>query len=542
MSQDNKPNRMLNATNGLKMSSANHTNSDTTFSKYCSRIVDKINSSGWPYISLILVFYFLTTYYRAESKIIWFDEIFTYYLTRLPDLSSYLTTVKQGIDFNPPMFYEWIHFSRLLIPDEKLAIRMPSIVSVGIACFCLYRFVSIRTNVIGGLIASLFPLVTIAPFYATDARPHGIVFGLASIALLCWQSAIDPSQKHRSIWISGLCLSLAVATLTHAYAIVIFFPIVLAEFIRNITLKKIDWPIWISIAIASTAILMPIWLLHFAKAYLPHTLAPAKIDTLLKSYSTNLDTGLIILISAFFFFIGQTLTVGLKKITEQYNNKNIKFELIACIGFIAIPFIAFVMAKTAGAPLFSRYSLTSIIGFSAILGLAISKNAKTGLILITILLGIIGKDFLNYTNNNMMFEPSSGREMPSESKYIEHYKIMSEITDSSAPIAVYGSWDSHWDFATELFYAPAELRNRLTILFPYNSDFIATLYKKLINCCNAPGLYADPAEYVKLNKSFYVVVYNINDLYEITHLLQYKADVTLQKFSDKSALFYVKSQ
>ena len=119
---------------------------------------------------------------------------------------------------------------------------------------------------------------------------------------------------------------------------------------------------------------------------------------------------------------------------------------------------------------------------------------------------------------------------------------MSEITDSSAPIAVYGSWDSHWDFATELFYAPAELRNRLTILFPYNSDFIATLYKKLINCCNAPGLYADPAEYVKLNKSFYVVVYNINDLYEITHLLQYKADVTLQKFSDKSALFYVKSQ
>ena len=122
--------------------------------------------------SLILAFgvlYALATRYRAGRKLFWYDEIFTFYLSRLPDVSSLWSALKMGADFNPPLFYMITHYSQALFGEGHLGTRMPEIAGFGIFCLCLYRFVSSRTSVLAGLISMLFPMVTTAYFYSYDA-------------------------------------------------------------------------------------------------------------------------------------------------------------------------------------------------------------------------------------------------------------------------------------------------------------------------------------------------------------------------------------
>ena len=135
------------------------------------------------------ILYLLATCYRASRKLFWFDELFTVYISRLPDLASVWNALKEGADFNPPLFYALTKFFESLDGEGPIATRLPAILGFWIFCLCLFRFVSIRTSVLAGLISMLFPLVTTAYFYAYEARAHGVVLGFCGIALICWQAA-----------------------------------------------------------------------------------------------------------------------------------------------------------------------------------------------------------------------------------------------------------------------------------------------------------------------------------------------------------------
>ncbi|MFI3191184.1 hypothetical protein BCS42_14010 [Crenothrix sp. D3] len=323
-----------------------------------SRIVNKINNRGSVFLILFVVFYLLMTCYKAGRKLFWFDEIFTLYISKLPDFQSVMDALKHGVDFNPPLFYEWVRISEIFFENDALGIRMPSIIGVGLLCLCLYRFVAIRTTVIGGVIACLFPLVTGALYYSYEARPHGIVIGLAGLALVCWQSAVDPIQvKHRFWWLSGLIIALVCATLSHGYALVIFAPLALGELVRSHTRKQIDWSVWFAFAIASTSMLVPFWMVHIVKKILPTTFFPTNFMMILVSYLSNLGMkGMLIVEIGLFLFFCKGLFSGLVRTGDISLSGLRNYELAACLGFIAIPFIVYLLSAVTGTPQFNLYS------------------------------------------------------------------------------------------------------------------------------------------------------------------------------------------
>jgi hypothetical protein len=107
---------------------------------------------------LILIFfsslYVLATFYRASRKLFWFDELFTVYISRLPDMASVWSALKQGMDFNPPLFYALTKFSESLFGEGHIATRLPRSRLLDL-CLCLFRFV--RADVgLAGLISMLF--------------------------------------------------------------------------------------------------------------------------------------------------------------------------------------------------------------------------------------------------------------------------------------------------------------------------------------------------------------------------------------------------
>jgi hypothetical protein len=153
--------------------------SKTTSSQIIETVTDRLCSALARHKYFLLTFfsilYFGTTCYRASRKLFWFDELFTIYLSRLPDARSVWNALTHGVDFNPPLLYGLTHYSEAVFGQGELAARAPEILSFWIFCLCLFCFVSRRTSALGGFISMLFPLVTTAYWYAYEARAHSLV-------------------------------------------------------------------------------------------------------------------------------------------------------------------------------------------------------------------------------------------------------------------------------------------------------------------------------------------------------------------------------
>src|SRR5262245_50861885 len=214
-----------------------------------------ISRHRYLFLAFFSALYLGTTCYRASRKLFWFDEISTIYISRLPDARSVWTALTHGADLNPPLIYGLTHYSEILLGQGELPARLPEILGFWIFCVCLFRFVSLRASVLGGFISMLFPLVTGAYYYAYEARPHGLVLGFCGLALLSWQAAAN-QQVRRTCWILGLGGSLALAMLSHTYAVLLLAPVMAGEMARSFRTRRLDWPILLSIAAGSACILV----------------------------------------------------------------------------------------------------------------------------------------------------------------------------------------------------------------------------------------------------------------------------------------------
>jgi hypothetical protein len=96
------------------------------------------------YVFLLLASlgYFSVTIYRAQHQLFWFDEIFTFYIARLPNIASIWNACMHGVDFNPPLLYLLTRWSQGIFGVNELGTRMPEVVGFWVFCLCLYRFTS----------------------------------------------------------------------------------------------------------------------------------------------------------------------------------------------------------------------------------------------------------------------------------------------------------------------------------------------------------------------------------------------------------------
>jgi hypothetical protein len=140
----------------------------------CDSLVRALTLHEYAFLLFASLGYFTITFYRAERKLFWFDEIFTLYIARLPDLGSIWSACIHGVDFNPPMVYLLTRWSQAFFGANELGARIPQVVGFWIFCLCLYRFVSIRTNALAGFIALLLPITTGDYWYAYLSKKEEI--------------------------------------------------------------------------------------------------------------------------------------------------------------------------------------------------------------------------------------------------------------------------------------------------------------------------------------------------------------------------------
>ncbi len=270
--------------------------------------------------------------------------------------------------------------------DGLVAVRLPQIIAFWILCLCLFAVVNRCAGTLAGLTAMAFPMITGAYYYAYEARPHGIVLGLAGLALLCWDRL--ESRRRSVFWLVAFALCLQAAFLTHCYAVLIVIPFALVEVIRTIQSKKLDWRKWFALVVP--AIIAAISFVPLLKSFrnsfqsVTNSVMPANSGQLSSFYLELLRPCVLALVIVLVLFaLGRRFGSSPVKSGHTFG-----WHVLLATAFLGMPLYGLLLANTVRGPFFARYFMSAAIGVCAIVGLAAGQRARGRLDLL--LPGIVG--------------------------------------------------------------------------------------------------------------------------------------------------------
>lgn len=316
--------------------------------------------------------YLLVTGAIASKKMLWNDELFTLYISRLGSLSDILAVLSTGADQSPPSFYLFTYGVLTLLGESHLVIRLPEIFGVLLMAFCLFRFVSRRTTALYAFAAMVFPLTTVAYEYAYEARSYGLVIGFSAMALLCWQGATE--SKRRAWWLIGLAASGAAAISSHYYAVFLLVPLGAGEIVRSLTRKRIDLPIWVALGSMLIPLVLFFPVIQEARSYAHHFWAHPEWYMIPGFYYTLLIPAIGPIVAALMVF--SLWPEGESSKLQSSIPVPLLFpwhEIVAAIGFAAIPVVAVILGKLVIGAFTFRYALSGVIGLSILWAIAVQK-------------------------------------------------------------------------------------------------------------------------------------------------------------------------
>ena len=313
-----------------------------------------------------LIVYYLALATAANQRHLWHDELYTFYIARAPSLSDLWRDLR--LDLNPPLGYFLARVAMQLFGNTAFAVRLPSMIGFLTGSLCLYALVSRRLRPSYGLLAVLIFWSTPALYFATEARPYGLILGFFGLAMLSWQRA---RESPRPAWaVPILAFGVCGMMLSHFFAIFFLTPFLLAELIRLIRSRHPDWPI--TAALFLPAILPLFFLPIQSGAAFPPAFQAGLRKMASYYYWTLHPEGWVILLG---FCVALALRkTGAKSAARAGGLPHA--ELAFVVGLLALPItVNAAMMSTHGA-FFTRYAAPALFAYPLVLVFLLS--AVTG--------------------------------------------------------------------------------------------------------------------------------------------------------------------
>ncbi len=181
----------------------------------------------------------------SRHKQLWFDELVTYSVDHVPTWSDAWHALQLGVDANPPLFHLINRLLLAVLGDSNEVQRASSIFGFWAMSWCVYTIVRSDHSAAAAWVAALIPACSGAAYYATEARPYGMVLAFVSFAIICWMKNADASNRQMESyrWPVGLTVCLGCAISSHYYAVFTVVPFIGAELTRGVKRAKLDWTI-----------------------------------------------------------------------------------------------------------------------------------------------------------------------------------------------------------------------------------------------------------------------------------------------------------
>lgn len=490
--------------------------------------------TGWLLLLLAGV-YFVGFGLIASKGVVTNDELFTLYIARLPHFRDVWAALATGAEQTPPLFYALSRADIYAFGASGLALRLPEMLAFALMCVCLFHIVARRTSTIYGFLALLFPFMTTAFNYPFEARAYALVLAFSAFGMLCWIWAAE--ARCRALALAGLAVSLAAAISCHYYAVLSLFPIGLGEVVRSFRRKRIDAGVWIALVLSMSPLLAFLPLIESARKFSPNFWAKPHWSSMGYFYEHFLLSPSAVPLLAIFLAIAtyrafQRLEAEPGKMQAQAPIP--MHEAAAAAGFLLIPVVAVVMAKTVVGAFSDRYALPAVIGLSIIVGWGLCTSLA-GRRAPAVVLGFLLLAFLAVKEAQTYRRVTAMRSLQ-----VSTYEFLENNAYGDAPIVI----SAPMDF-TELSYeAPRPLSERLTYLA---DPSLALRYtgtddpeRGLVEMKSWAGLNVQPFQaFVASGQKCYVYVVDYPDQYAwVIHGFEAAHwRIRLEKWQDGMVLF-----
>ena len=205
-------------------------------------------------VAVFSILYWATTCFLGASKLLWYDELWSYYPAKLPSIAATWNFFSQGNDLHTPLASLAIRASITIFGDNELAVRLPVIACYWLMCVCVYAFLHRYGSTLFAAAGMVFPVIASAYYYATEARPYGIVLGFSAAALLCWQRAGDIG-RHKHWRVAALWFCVAAAVCAHFLGVFVLAALLSGEAVRTWSRRRIDWPVVLALVLGVVPLL-----------------------------------------------------------------------------------------------------------------------------------------------------------------------------------------------------------------------------------------------------------------------------------------------
>ncbi len=508
------------------------------FRKIWCRSVTALDRLGRRPGLLLLLFaaiYFVGFCLIAWKNVISNDELFTLYIARLPHFRDIWGALATGAEQTPPFFYAISRADIHAFGTSGLALRFPELLGFALMCVCLFHIVARRTSAVYGFLATLIPFMTTAFNYAFEARAYALVLAFSSFGLLCWIWAGE--GRRRALALAGLAVSLAAAISCHYYAVLSLFPLGLGEMVRSFRRKRVDVGVWLALVLSLSPLLVFLPLIESARKFALNFWAKPHWSSMAYFYEHFLLTPSAVPLLAIFLAVAvySTLRRAEGGGAETPAHASVPLhEVAAAVGFLLIPVVAVVLAKTVVGAFSDRYALPAVIGLSIIIAWGLHRSlaarrapaAALGLVLVLFLAVKEAQTYRRVEADNALRSST--------------YAFLESNAQGDAPIVISGPMDF-----TELTYnAPRSLAGRLIYLADPERALRYTRTddpeKGLVEMKSWAGLNVKSFRgFVASGQKCYVFVVNYPDRYAwiMRGLQAVHWRMTLERWQDDMALF-----
>lgn len=352
--------------------------------------------------------FWAATGWACVRERLWFDELITAYLVRLPSLTALWRCLLEATDNNPPLYHLAARASVAVLGESALALRLPAMLGVWLFSLCVYRFVRVHAGP-GYAWTALFLAIAsgIGP-YAHEARPYGLVLAGCGIALVGWQAAAGHGP--RGLGLAGVAVGLAVGVTSHYYSVLLVLPLVAGELARIRDRRRIDVPMALAMALGMAALLPCLPLIAPIRAFQKSFWSKPGPLSIPVSYTVLIGPTAPILALAMLALGCRLSRAGKPPAAAPMLTWS---ETVVVVSFVGYPVLAFLLAVAATGAYADRYVLPAVAGLAVLASCAsaavANRSARIGWTLaLAGLAGAVASRAASHVKDQERFAPVAG--------------------------------------------------------------------------------------------------------------------------------------
>jgi len=222
-------------------------------------VVDRLRQPEWHWSLALLMagFYVVSSLYISAHRQLWFDEILTALISRLPSLRVMWKALLEIEEQTPPLYFLITRTFDQMFHHADIGLRVPSALALGAGLLVTFDTARRLTDGLYGLIAMSLLATPFVTYYGYEARSYAICFMFAAIALWLW--VFTKAESKSAAVTFGAVFLIGVAV--HYYFVLCLLPFgIMALAQRRIFHSKVV------AATAGVMLSLAILYLHIAKA------------------------------------------------------------------------------------------------------------------------------------------------------------------------------------------------------------------------------------------------------------------------------------